>query len=404
MIKNQKNYNFFLTEELPKPEAHLIQSANAANGAANLGYSTILIYPTQGIQAINPFNLLRPFQPRKVPENLIKYYNLQDKLKVATLPMPWPIDYYKNKFTNSNTITTKYYFPFHILATTKLVHAWNWNFVKAAIKNGIPAIYEHHHHEDKKFEPEIVNHPLFQVAVTVADTVRESMIEHGMPPEKLIKLHNGYNKSFIIRQPQKAVIWREKLLKNNQKYLVVYAGALQKFKGIDILIDVASQMPHVQFVCAGGKLHEVEHYQLLAKEKQVNNILFLGYILHDELASLLQAADVLAHPHCSGKAATFTSPMKLFDYLASGNPIVATEISSLTEFKNTQAIAAWCEPDNPHKFAEALQWVLENYPRQVDGYPEIIEFVKQFSWENRAEKIISYVDESLRPSMITTDN
>ncbi len=403
-IKNKKNYNFFLTEELPKPEAHLIQSANAANGAANLGYSTVLIYPTQGIQALNPINLLRPFQPRKVPENLIKYYNLQDKLKIATLPMPWPIDYYKSKLTNSNTITTKYYFPFHILSTTKLVHAWNWNFVKAAIKNGIPAIYEHHHHEDKKFEPEIVNHPLFQVAVTVADTVRDSMIEHGMPPEKLIKLHNGYNKSFIIRQPQKAITWRQKLLKNDQKYLVVYAGALQKFKGIDILIDVASQMPNVQFVCAGGKPTEVEHYQQLAKEKQVNNILFLGYILHDELASLLQAADILAHPHCSGKAATFTSPMKLFDYLASGNPIVATEIPSLTEFKNTQAIAAWCEPDNPHKFAEALQWVLENYPRKVDGYAEIIEFVKQFSWENRAERIISYVDESLRPSMITTDN
>ncbi len=396
----QQNYTFLITEELPKPEAHIVQSTNAANAAANLGYSTILVYPCQGLKALNPVNLVHPFQPKKASTELVEYYNLHDNLKVATLPMPWPIDHFKSKFTSSNTITTKYYFPFHLLAKTKLVHAWNWNFVKAAIKHGVPAIYEHHHHEDKQFEPEIVNHPLFQVAVTVADTVQETMIQHGMPPEKLIKLHNGYNHFFMERQPEKAAAWREKLLKDGRNHLVVYAGALQQFKGIDILIDVAAQMPDVQFACAGGKPTEVEHYQQLAKEKQVNNILFLGYILHNELASLLQAANILAHPHCSGKAATFTSPMKLFDYLASGNPVVATEIPSLTEFKNTQAIAAWCEPDNPTQFAESLRLVLEKYPRKIEGYTEIIEFVKQFSWENRAAKILSYVHESLRPALI----
>ncbi len=393
----QKNYIFFLTEEIPKPEAHLVQSANAANAAANLGYSTVLVYPYQGLAAFNPVHLIRPFQPRKVPATLVKYYSLQDKLKVAPLPMPWPLDSIKSKFTDSNTITTKYYFPFHILSTTKIIHAWNWNFVKAAIHNGIPAIYEHHHHEEKKFEPEIVNHPLFQVAVTVADTVRESMIEHGMLPEKLIKLHNGYNHSFMVRQPEKATEWRQKLLKNERSHLVVYSGALRQFKGIDDLVDVAALMPNIQFVCAGGDQQEVAHYQQLAHEKKVDNITFLGYVLHFDLPSLLQAADILAHPHCSGKAATFTSPMKLFDYLTSGNPIVATEIPSLMEFKNTTAIAAWCEPDKPTEFAKAVAQVLETHPRKIEGYAYIIDFVKQFSWENRAAKILSYVDESLRP-------
>ncbi|OCQ97346.1 glycosyl transferase family 1 [Nostoc sp. MBR 210] len=396
-----KNYNFFFLEKLPEPTASSVQAANAANGAANLGCPTVLIYPQQGLQAINPIHLLRPCQPQKPPESVIKYYNFQDKLQVVRLPMPWPIDHWKTKFTNSNTVATKYYFPFYIRATTKIVHAWNWNFIKAAIKYGIPAIYEHHHHEDKQFEPEIVNHPLFQVAVTVADTVRESMIQHGMPPEKLIKIHNGFNRLFMQRQPEKAAEWRQKLLQNQRSQLVVYAGALRKFKGIDILIDVAKQMPNVQFVCAGGEAKEVEHYQKLAQSQQVDNITFLGYVLHNELASLLQAADVLAHPHCSGPASTFTSPLKLFDYLASGNPIVATEIISLEEFKNTPAIAAWCEPDNPHQFAAALQKVLETHPKKADGYPEILEFVKQFSWENRAAKILSYVEERFLPPMMT---
>ncbi len=397
---DHKHYVFFLIDEIPKPGASLVQSTNAANGAANLGYSTVLAYPSKGLSALNPLNLARPFQPRKVSAELVKYYNLQDKLKIAPLPMPWPIDHIKGKFTNYNTIATKYYLPFHILSQTKLVHAWNWNFIKAAIKHGVPAIYEHHHHEDKKFEPEIVNHPLFQVAVTVADTVRDGMIAKGIPAEKVIKLHNGYNQFFIERQPEKSRKWRQKLLKNGRNQLVIYSGALRQFKGIDILIEVAKQLANVEFVCAGGDKKEVAYYQQLAQQQQVNNISFLGYILHEDLASLLQAADVLAHPHCSGAAATFTSPMKLFDYLASGNPIVATEIPSLIEFKNTNAIAAWCEPDNPRKFAEALKQVLETYPRREEGYPEIIEFVKQFSWENRAAKILSYVDESLHPELV----
>ncbi|WP_375469258.1 glycosyltransferase family 4 protein [uncultured Nostoc sp.] len=396
----KKHYIFFIGEDLPQPEAHLVQSTNAANAAANLGYSTVLVYPDKKAKVINIANLARPFKPRQTPIELIKYYNLHDKLKVAPLPMPWPIDHFRSKFADSNTIASKYYLPFHILPTTKLVHSRNWNFVKAAIKNGVPAIYEHHHHEDKPFEPEIVKSPLLQIAVTVVDTIRESMIKNGMPPEKVIKLHNGFNRLFMQRQPEKAAEWRKKLLRDENQNLVVYAGALQQFKGIDVLIDVANEMPNVQFACAGGKPAEVEYYQQLVKEKQVDNIKFLGYVLHNELASLLQAADVLAHPHCSGKAATFTSPLKLFDYFASGTPIVATEIPSLVEFQDTQSITAWCEPDNPSKFAECLKQVLETHPRKVEGYPDSIEFVKQFSWENRAAKILSYVDESLLPSLI----
>jgi glycosyltransferase involved in cell wall biosynthesis len=398
----KQHYIFFIQEELPKPEAHLVQSTNAANGAANLGYSTILVYPQTGLKSLNPINLIRPFQPRTTPAELIQYYNLHNKLKVATLPMPWPIDHWQSKFTDSNTIASKYYLPFHILPTAKLVHSRNWNFVKAAIKLGIPAIYEHHHHEDKQFEPEIVQSPLLQIAVTVADTIRETMILHGMPPEKVIKLHNGFNRLFMTRQPEKAATWREKLLPHGRSYLVVYAGAIEKFKGIDVLIDVASVMPDVQFTCAGGKPQAVEYYQQLVREKQVDNITFLGYVLHHELASLLQAADVLAHPHCSGPAATFTSPLKLFDYLASGTPIVATEIPSLREFQGTRAIAAWCEADHPGQFAACLRQVFATHPRIPQGYADSIEFVKQFSWENRAAKILSYVDESLLPPKLWT--
>ncbi|NEO66149.1 MAG: glycosyltransferase, partial [Moorea sp. SIO4G2] len=179
--------------------------------------------------------------------------------------------------------------------------------------------------------------------------------------------------------------------------LVVYSGGLYRFKGVNLLVDVAKELPQIQFVFAGGNQAQVQSYQQLAKEKQANNVTFLGYIPHQQLPSLLQAADVLAHPHCSGEAASFTSPLKLFEYMASGTPIVATEIPPLMEFKSSSAIAGWCQPDNPAQLTRCLQQVLETYPRNVNGYAAQIEWGSQFSWENRMAKIMSNVAEYMHP-------
>ncbi len=396
-----KYYVFFTRNILPQPNvASLVQVAHSANAAANLGYPAVLVYLRKGWSALNPVDLLFPFQPRKPEDKLAKIYNIQDKLKVADLPMPWPIDRWDSKWTSSSTIVSKYYLPIHLLKSTQIVHTRDWNFVKAAVKNGIPAIYEQHHHEDKQFESEIVRNPLFQISVTVADTVRDSMILNGMPPEKVITLHNGFNQLFLARQTEAAQNWRQQLLEDDRQHLAVYAGGLYPFKGVDMLVDVAKELPGVQFAIAGGDSSQVTGYQQLAKSKQVNNIKFLGYLPQNQLASLLQAADVLTHPHCLTEAATFTSPLKFFDYMASGTAIVATEIASLMEFKSGNIAATWCEPDNPHQFAQSIRDSLTKYPRKSEGYAETLNFVKQFSWENRIERILSYVDDQVRSQII----
>jgi len=396
-----KYYVFFTRNILPQPNvASLVQVAHSANAAANLGYPAVLVYLRKGWSALNPVDLLFPFQPRKPEDKLAKIYNIQDKLKVADLPMPWPIDRWDSKWTSSSTIVSKYYLPIHLLKSTQIVHTRDWNFVKAAVKNGIPAIYEQHHHEDKQFESEIVRNPLFQISVTVADTVRDSMILNGMPPEKVITLHNGFNQLFLARQTEAAQNWRQQLLEDDRQHLAVYAGGLYPFKGVDMLVDVAKELPGVQFAIAGGDSSQVTAYQQLAKSKQVNNIKFLGYLPQNQLASLLQAADVLTHPHCLTEAATFTSPLKFFDYMASGTAIVATEIASLMEFKSGNIAATWCEPDNPHQFAQSIRDSLTKYPRKSEGYAETLNFVKQFSWENRIERILSYVDDQVRSQII----
>lgn len=397
-----KHYVVFTKHALPQPDvASSVWAAHTADAAANLGYSAVLVYCKRHWKTLNPIDLILPFRPRKPDRKLSEFYNIQERLLVSPLPIPWPVDATKGKLFNSSTVICKYYLPVHIKPTTKIVHTRDWNFAKAAVKNQLAVIYEHHHYENKQFEADIVNSPFFQVAVTLSDTVRDSMIASGMPPEKIIKTHSGMNDLFLKRQPQKAKEWRQKLLENEGDRLAVYSGGLYPFKGVDLLVEVAASLPKIQFVFAGGKGSQVVHYQQLARKLGAENVTFLGYLKQNQLASLLQAADLLVHPHCSGQAATFTSPLKFFDYMASGTPIVATEIPPLEEFKSADVVAGWCEPDSPTRLAQTIQRVLDTHPRRAGGYENSIEFARQFSCENRIAKIIDRVQESMKPQLLS---
>lgn len=375
---------------LQADSAHEIHDVMCANAVANLERAAILVYPDLH-QNFYPFSLLHPFQTRNPDQNFIEFYNVQEKLEVATLPIPNSLHKLDKKWQIFRKLIYQYYLPFHVFPKTEIIHTRDWNCVKAAVRNGIPTIYEKHYFQNLPYEPDIVGSPYLKIAITQSEPIRQSLIQAGMPSKKVVCLHNGFSPEFTIRQPQVALNWRQGLLPNERQYLAVYSGALYRFKGIDLLIDVAKELPDVQFAITGGTVEQVNKYRQLARDKQVQNIEFLGWILpRSRLISLLQAADILVHPHCSGEAANFTNPVKFFQYMASGTPILTTEIPPLMPFKSAPLAAVWCQPDNPTEFAKYLQYALQIYPRKPEGYTQNIRFSRQFTWEERALKIMNY--------------
>ncbi|MBE9113031.1 glycosyltransferase [Nodosilinea sp. LEGE 07298] len=391
-----RHYLFFVRDTLPQPAAHLIQTVQCANAAANLGYPTQLSFVDRGITAWQPWRWVNP-KAQPVNPEFARFFNIQHQLELLPLAMPWPIDRVKHKLTNASTVACKYYWPLHLAAHTALVHTRDWNFAKAALKQGVPVIFECHHHTDKPFEPEMATHPLLQTVVTVIDTVKESIIRNGVPKKKVVTVPNGFNSQFLARHPAAAQQWRDRLLDQQFDQLVVYAGALHEFKGVDVLLEIAPQFPQAKFALAGGPLNQQQHYRDRITNLGLENVDLLGFLEQQDLAHLLQAADALAHPHRQGPAATFTSPLKLFDYLAAGAPIVATRIPSLKNWPLTAQIAAWCDPDQPQAFADSLRQVLTQHPRPAEGFIPDIDILKPYSWETRIETILAHVEAQYRP-------
>lgn len=388
------HYLFFTRSTLPKPNAaYLVHDVQTANAVANLGYSTVLVYLQDPQRSRNVVDWVRPFRPQVPPTDLVQFYGLQEHLLVCPLAMPRPIHERRHKLLHPSTWVCKYYFPLHLARHTGVLHTLDWNLVKTAIALKIPVIYEREHYPDHRYDPQVVQHPLFQVAVTVADPIRDRMIAAGMPPEKILQLPLGYNRIFAVRSPEGAAHWRRRLLPPSRQHLAVYSGGLYRFKGIDLVLTVAQAMPQVQFVFAGGDAAQVATYR--EKAAGLTNVTFLSYVPQQQLGPLLQAADVLLHPHCAGEAATFTSPLKFFEYLASGTPIVATEILPLMPFKSTSAVAGWCPPDDAVRLQQTLLEVLAHYPYREAGYLTSESVLQQFSWEARLQRILERVEPAI---------
>lgn len=108
---------------------------------------------------------------------------------------------------------------------------------------------------------------------------------------------------------------------------VVYTGTFASYQGLDHLIEAAAlvraEIPEVIFILVGGTETEITRLSgLLAKYKLGDNVKLHQRRLRQEIPDFTALADVLVLPRFSGENA----PLKIYDYLKSGKPIVATDI------------------------------------------------------------------------------
>ena len=114
--------------------------------------------------------------------------------------------------------------------------------------------------------------------------------------------------------------------------IVLYTGTFESYQGLDLLFAAArhvlSTRPEVRFVLAGGRPEQIETARRQAEAAQVASaIVFAGQRPAEEIPLFLDAASVLVSPRSSGT----NTPLKIYQYLRSGRPIVATRLLTHTQ-------------------------------------------------------------------------
>jgi len=145
--------------------------------------------------------------------------------------------------------------------------------------------------------------------------------------------------------------------------VVMYVGNLERYQGIDLLLEgfrqVADKVPDAQLVSVGGAGDLIGHYQRLAAQHGIGDrVHFFEGRPVEELRGILAQADVLVSPRTMGT----NTPMKIYSYLDSGVPVVATRLSTHTQVLDDQ-IAVLVDP-NADDLARGLVELLESPSRR----------------------------------------
>ncbi len=185
---------------------------------------------------------------------------------------------------------------------------------------------------------------------------------------------------------------REKLSLPLNRKIVLYAGSffLYDWKGVDILLESAKQFeePHL-FVLVGGSKEEVNKARASWGR---DNILFLGHQPPRTIPTYLKAADVLVIPNKKGSTTSeyYTSPLKLFEYMASGRPIIASRIPSLEEVVSAKEVLFF-EPNNVEDLVLGIRQIFQDESFAQSLACSARKQVEGFTWDMRMKKVLEKI-------------
>ncbi len=175
--------------------------------------------------------------------------------------------------------------------------------------------------------------------------------------------------------------------------LIIYTGSLFGWKGVDTIIKAMRYLPEQKLWIFGGSPREVSMKQDLAKHWRVRDrCLFRGYVSRSGLTEPLAKAYIGVLPnHREEISERFTSPLKLFEYMAAGKVIVASDLPSIREILDDSK-AYLCPPASPRSLAEAIHSVYRDDKLAQSRTDAARAAAQNFSWQCRAELIRTFIE------------
>lgn len=174
-----------------------------------------------------------------------------------------------------------------------------------------------------------------------------------------------------------------------------YTGHLYAGRGLELMLTLARRMPDVLFLWAGGEPEAVEDWRNRLGQMEVDNIRLLGFVPNERLPLVQAACEVLLMPYerriavsSGGDTAETASPMKVFEYLAAGRAILASDLPVLREVLN-EGNAQLLPPEEFDAWEEALRRMRKYPDRRARLGEAARQDARRYSWTERAKRALA---------------
>ena len=219
--------------------------------------------------------------------------------------------------------------------------------------------------------------------ITICDDLAK--IVHEKSPEKPHKMIENIGEDSKVFKAVDENIINNLSLKNEK--ILLYTGTFEAYQGIDLLLEsmvhVAKNKIGTVLILVGGTPEQVTHYKTMSNQLGIENIVrYVGTVHPSRIPNFLKLADVIVSPRSRGT----NTPLKIYGYMRTGVPLVATDRYTHTQILNSN-IAELVPPD-----AESIAKGINRVLTDSDYAKEIAGNAKQFATENFSdEKYIEMV-------------
>jgi glycosyltransferase involved in cell wall biosynthesis len=177
---------------------------------------------------------------------------------------------------------------------------------------------------------------------------------------------------------------------------VMCTGHLYSGRGAELFIALARAIPDAHFVWVGGRPEDIEFWRGRTDANHMYNVTFVGFIPNGSLPLYQAAADVLLMPYgslimgSSGTAdsAAVASPMKMFEYMATGRAIASAYLPVIREVLNENN-AVFCKPDDIPSWKTALERLLQDENLRDKLGKQARRDAQGYTWVARAQRIMN---------------
>lgn len=227
--------------------------------------------------------------------------------------------------------------------------------------------------------------------VAISEGVEEDLLNLGVAPQCIHVAHDGVDLQRFSALPTRAEA-RAALGLEEREHLVVYTGGLLEWKGVDGVLIAARLLPDVQFVIAGGMDADVERLRALATN--LPNLRLDGFQPTERVPLYLAAGDLGLVPNRSTPAisALYTSPLKVFEAMAAGLPLVCSDLPSLRALLSSQE-AEFVAPDDGQALAAGIERLLADDDRRTRLAAAMAARAPHHSWQARARELLLWMAE-----------
>ncbi|MFW6067838.1 MAG: glycosyltransferase family 4 protein [Myxococcota bacterium] len=335
-----------------------------------------------------------PHNPDATAEDIRAYFGARGNLKVT------PIRSWRGFLPTQHL--------FHAVAATRgcrtadVVYTRNIATLAAALQRGRRAVLDHYRPWPDQVPPlqpllrRLMGQPGFLGVIAHSEVARRSYLAMGVPEEKLMVAHNGWDPVRMEPVLSRTEARRRVGLPHGQ-LTVVYTGRINRQKGLETVLDIARRCPDVLFVLVGSQ----GEGPIERAARALPNVRIEPWRRFADTAPFLYGADVLIVPPSASpllQHGNTVLPLKLFLYLAAGRAILGPDTPDVAEILDHDRNALLVRPGDVDAAARALQRLRDD-PRLRERLGRAARRQAwRCTWDARADRIRRFLQTRLAAS------